>query len=1052
MASFQIQSSEVLARLKPFGITFEKSLSDLIKGIRAHSKESPESLLTFLDTAIQECKDELSTTDLEVKATAVLKLAYLEMYGFDMSWCNFRILEVMSSAKFQQKRIGYLASMQSFKNEQDLLILATNQFKKDLNSHNHIEIGLALSGIATIVTPALAKDIVDDVVMKLTHSKPYIRKKAILALFKVFIQYPESLRSCLPRVIEKLDDTDVSVVSATITVICEISKKNPNIFVNYLPKIFSILEESTNNWLTIRILKLFQSLLKVEPRMKKKILPYIITLMNKTDATSLVYECINCIVNGGMLSDSSKDRDIAKQCIESLMKFFDTGDSNLKYVGLLALIKIVRSFPIFIHKVLGVAAVIMQCLTDKDLIIKQKALEICHYLVTEDNIADLVKLLLMQLVEEDMNQPVPENIKLEITHKILEIASHDNYSNIPNFKWYVTALKELVDLTVIPSPEDSAHNSSVSLSKHASDTIALKLGTEFKSLAVKVPSIRPFILSTVVIQYAKSVSPLECCPILMRDLYWIMGEYADQLSEGMDEEEEDKEELMVAGLGEKVQLFNCFVNGYIDRKLDQGTHFPVSKKLLALAEPDVLCLLIQGIIKLFSSIISDYQYLYASDGALPTKFYHQVSFFLFKLIKFLENFDQNLDYEVQERALSWLEFLKICMDALHETAKEGMKQLEDDELKYYKELFQRNTNDNSNSLSQGSDTESSSDEDMLELESDGTSEEENDDDEDLPESKTSKGEEYSEDPATGIANEPTSEENKELPQLLTQILPSFFKSYELNPVSNTAQKRIALPDDLDLETSISEPPEYCLIDSDSSSEEELEEPEERNEKDPNSDEAAKERIERLKDDPYYITTGTKKKLRNAKQSLLDFEEIGATVDKQNESSSTSLKEEAKGKSKSKSKKLKKEKVVILREETIDGAEDIVEEAAKEKKKKKPLFSNAISLENFSLDSLSLGQKEEMQGYEYDIDLEALRSRLAEKDLKKARKDKKKKVKKSDKPHSREKQIAKEELSTSKQNDEVSKSSEQREQTPVVPEVTEVKTTKKKKKKKAVILD
>ena len=46
---------------------------------------------------------------------AILKLAYLEMYGFDMSWCNFQILEVMSSSKFQQKRIGYLAAIQSFK-------------------------------------------------------------------------------------------------------------------------------------------------------------------------------------------------------------------------------------------------------------------------------------------------------------------------------------------------------------------------------------------------------------------------------------------------------------------------------------------------------------------------------------------------------------------------------------------------------------------------------------------------------------------------------------------------------------------------------------------------------------------------------------------------------------------------------------------------------------------------------------------------------------------------------------------------------------------------
>ena len=109
-----------------------------------------------------------------------------------------------------------------------------------------------MSGIATIVTPSLAKDINDDVLMKLNHSKPYIRKKAILAMYKIFLQYPESLRLNFNRVIEKLDDSEIAVVSATVNVICEISKKNPNIFINYLPKFFAILEDTKNNWLIIK--------------------------------------------------------------------------------------------------------------------------------------------------------------------------------------------------------------------------------------------------------------------------------------------------------------------------------------------------------------------------------------------------------------------------------------------------------------------------------------------------------------------------------------------------------------------------------------------------------------------------------------------------------------------------------------------------------------------------------------------------------------------------------------------------------------------------------
>lgn len=38
----------------------------------------------------------------------------LQMLGYDISWAGFNIIEVMSSAKFTYKRIGYLAASQSF--------------------------------------------------------------------------------------------------------------------------------------------------------------------------------------------------------------------------------------------------------------------------------------------------------------------------------------------------------------------------------------------------------------------------------------------------------------------------------------------------------------------------------------------------------------------------------------------------------------------------------------------------------------------------------------------------------------------------------------------------------------------------------------------------------------------------------------------------------------------------------------------------------------------------------------------------------------------------
>lgn len=60
----------------------------------------------------------------------MLKLIYLEMLGHDMSWASFHVLEVMSSPKYHQKRVGYLGAVQSFRPDTEVLMLATNLLKK----------------------------------------------------------------------------------------------------------------------------------------------------------------------------------------------------------------------------------------------------------------------------------------------------------------------------------------------------------------------------------------------------------------------------------------------------------------------------------------------------------------------------------------------------------------------------------------------------------------------------------------------------------------------------------------------------------------------------------------------------------------------------------------------------------------------------------------------------------------------------------------------------------------------------------------------------------
>lgn len=47
-----------------------------------------------------------------------------------MGWASFHVVEVMSSAKLHLKSVGYLAAVQSFNQDTDVLMLTTNLLKK----------------------------------------------------------------------------------------------------------------------------------------------------------------------------------------------------------------------------------------------------------------------------------------------------------------------------------------------------------------------------------------------------------------------------------------------------------------------------------------------------------------------------------------------------------------------------------------------------------------------------------------------------------------------------------------------------------------------------------------------------------------------------------------------------------------------------------------------------------------------------------------------------------------------------------------------------------
>ncbi|KAK1342928.1 hypothetical protein QTO34_015696 [Cnephaeus nilssonii] len=485
---------------------FDKNLQDLVRGIRNHKEEEAK----YISQCIDEIKQELKQDNIAVKANAVCKLTYLQMLGYDISWAAFNIIEVMSASKFTFKRIGYLAASQCFHEGTDVIMLTTNQIRKDLSSPSQYDTGVALTGLSCFVTPDLARDLANDIMTLMSHTKPYIRKKAVLIMYKVFLKYPESLRPAFPRLKEKLEDPDPGVQSAAVNVICELARRNPKNYLSLAPLFFKLMTSSTNNWVLIKIIKLFGALTPLEPRLGKKLIEPLTNLIHSTSAMSLLYECVNTVIavlislSSGMPNHSAS----IQLCVQKLRILIEDSDQNLKYLGLLAMSKILRTHPksVQAHKDL-----VLQCLDDKDESIRLRALDLLYGMVSKKNLMEIVKKLMTHVDKAEGT-----TYRDELLTKIIDICSQSNYQHITNFEWYISILVELTRL------EGTRHGHLIA--------------AQMLDVAIRVKAIRKFAVSQMSVLLdsthlvASSTQRNGICEVLYAAA-WICGEFSEHLQE-----------------------------------------------------------------------------------------------------------------------------------------------------------------------------------------------------------------------------------------------------------------------------------------------------------------------------------------------------------------------------------------------------------------------------------------------------------------------------------------------------------------------------------------
>ncbi|TCD66013.1 hypothetical protein EIP91_001913 [Steccherinum ochraceum] len=117
----------------------------------------------------------------------------------------------------QDKRIGYLFCTETMPRDHELQLMLVNTLRKDLECASIPRICLALDTVIQFAPEDVYPAIQDRLYELLSHISPHIRRRALLAFRTLSEQDTDVLKKMLDKMRKRMNDQDLSVVDAALT-------------------------------------------------------------------------------------------------------------------------------------------------------------------------------------------------------------------------------------------------------------------------------------------------------------------------------------------------------------------------------------------------------------------------------------------------------------------------------------------------------------------------------------------------------------------------------------------------------------------------------------------------------------------------------------------------------------------------------------------------------------------------------------------------------------------------------------------------------------------
>lgn len=456
-------------------------------------KRDPAQLSNFISDLLSNLQNELHDNNPEVRASAVQQLVFLNSVGYDTTWADFSVLDVMSIDNFSCKRIAYTAASQSWNPHSDVVLMATNRIQKDLNSNNPLFTTVVLSSITPFLSPQLSQDIASDIILQLNSSQAKIRQRAAVTFYHVCLKYPDTLRAGFASLKSRLNDEDNSVVFSVLTVMVELCQINPRNFIGFIPKIFKMLNNCSSDWINLRLITLLRILSTVEPRLPKKLIQPLTIVLETTPSVFVMYECVRTIIEIPI-----SNQNLLAAATYRLQSFLNVADANLRFLCLSLFIKLMKIQPRLVsqHRDL-----ISMCLDSDNELERMMALDLMSNLVTPKTIDTIVGKMFLYFQESNF---VP--FRDGMIEKVIEMCTRGgDYEMIQDFEWYISVLMDFVEN-----------------GNYSPETSGSLIAQQFTELAYRVPDVRVRLVKEM-----GNILDKRCCTALMLSACHIIAEFSN---------------------------------------------------------------------------------------------------------------------------------------------------------------------------------------------------------------------------------------------------------------------------------------------------------------------------------------------------------------------------------------------------------------------------------------------------------------------------------------------------------------------------------------------